>query len=145
LKRPSLKLIAICVSLATGLGTFSFSYAQKTSDTTSIRDRKLNELLGWVDDPQANNLCHGYYLEETLKFPTNLSNKDTVIHGKTASYFSDKPSVLNGAIIDQPGRRLTANHASSILYGKNWQSNTIYLAGNIHLYEPGMLAIGDKG
>lgn len=144
-KHPPLKLIAICVSLATGLGIWPFAYAQNTNDTTSIRDRKLDELLGWVKDSEANNLCQGYYRQETLKFPKNLSNQNTVIHGKTASYFSDKPSILTGAIIDQPGRRLTANTASSILYGANWQSNTVYLEGNIHLYETGLLAIGDKG
>jgi len=146
LKPSYLKFLGICVTVTAGFGLPLYSSAQKKTSSTSVRQQSLSKLLGWVDAPNANNLCHGYYKQTNLRIPKYLNANKTLIRSKDATYYADKPSILHNVTVLQQGRILTADEAYSQVSAKqNWQANDIHLKGNVHLHEAGILAIADSG
>lgn len=121
----------------------SISYAKNA--TPSITEQDAGKLLGWVADPDPKNICHGYYEAKQVSFPSEATEKDTVIRGNSASYTENKPSILHDAHVLQPGRELTADQAYSTINPNNWRTSDIHLLGNIRLNEAGFLAIADTG
>ncbi len=145
MKQPYLNVITICTSIAISLSIAHRTYAQKEDKTSSIRQQDLSKLLGWVNDAKSTSLCHGYYQAKRINFPQKTSQHATIIQSKSATYYANKPSVLHNVHVTQPGREITADQATSHINAKNWRSNTIYLQGNVHLHEAGILAVADKG
>lgn len=144
MKPSCLKIIGICSLFVAIMSITRPASAQQTSNFTSIREQSMSKLLGWIDDPKADNLCHGYYRANNISFPSYLGQNKTLIRSKSATYYTDKPTVLHDVQVIQPGRKITADQASRLFNTKSWQSNLVNLWGHIHLYESGILAIADK-
>ncbi|MBX9706154.1 MAG: LPS assembly protein LptD [Gammaproteobacteria bacterium] len=134
--------ISILVSLV--LSNYALA-ATPAPITSSIRDQSMSDLLDWIPDPKSKNLCHGYYLSSLINFPAGLNQNQTYIQSKSATYFANKPSVLQDVHVMQPGREMTADQATSLVNTKTWQTNDLYLSGHIHLHEAGILALADTG
>lgn len=130
-----------------GAGLTYPSYAQNPEQDKprSVQNKNMSDLLGWVNDPNNNNLCHGYYRANKVEFPSAVSQKDTVIQSTRATYYSDKPSILYNVHVLQPGREMTADQAYSVINANDFHSNQVNLLGNIHMNETGMLVIADAG
>lgn len=105
--------------------------------------------IGWISDPQAPNLCGGYYLEPGIGFVEQLNT--LVIPGQTVvtsagGHFSatSTSELTDGVILDQIDRRLQANR---LLLKRDPKTNQIHLAdlqGDVRLLSPGHLLISQS-
>lgn len=105
--------------------------------------------LGWVISSEPDNLCGGYYVEPSLAAfgqPTlPLDQSKTSITFTSADISQRKMSVFSGhVVVIQSGRQLMADKALAYRDPDTGKIITIDLLGNIAVYEPGRLLLGEK-
>jgi len=103
--------------------------------------------LGWVFDPNPNNLCGGYYREPLLDFSKYglIKKYDSHINADRVSFSPAGRSYLIGHVmVKQPNKQMQADKASFTRDAKRKQITTIELTGNIRVREPGKLLLAKK-
>jgi LPS-assembly protein len=109
----------------------------------------MAEKLGWIVNPQADNLCGGYYLEPKLDregqpiLPVNESSTNITSAGG-GTFMQKGVSNLRGpVVVTQEGRRLEADRATLYRDPKTGKINVVDLYGNVRAYMAGRLVVGN--
>lgn len=110
-------LHSILISLM--LGGLSLVGFAKQPALTDLRDQDLSNILGWINDPESNTLCRGYY---TKPRPTDMN--------LTNSFDTDQHVSSDKAI-------LSADETIT-------RVNQILLQQNVRFWEPGLFLIGKQ-
>ena len=126
-----------------------YAYAQSIFDFSPPPNTPLARRLGWIVDPDVNNLCHGYYLEPSLAAFDQpvmpLGESITSITGDSGTLSQKRVSVLTGNIVvTQSGRKLYADKAYIYRDPKTGKIVAIDLYGHVRLLTPGKLITGQK-
>lgn len=111
-------------------------------DLTDAIRAKYAQCLGWRTDP-SSPVCLGYYQPITV---SPLANADEVrIKADSVSFYSDKPSTLQGNVeIQQTQRIVNAQTAYIYRDAKTKQINRVEFLGEVRYLEPGRIMIAKK-
>ncbi len=129
------------------LATVTTARSKTTSATswTPPSPAKVAKLLGWIPYPDNKHICRGYYQQLAIAMPSNDMTNMTTWKADRAILWQQKPSYAYGhVVINQTGRQITGD--TLIMY-RNKSTNrlaTCDIYGNVHLQQPGMLAVGSK-
>ncbi len=104
---------------------------------------ELEHILGWVNDPNPDSICQGFYAEKPILMPSDTTLQDTNITSDHAILFQHKPSELQGnVVVTQPGRKMTADKAIGIPEPDGSKTKFLNLYGHVFMHELGMLSEG---
>ncbi|MCW5588517.1 MAG: LPS-assembly protein LptD [Legionellales bacterium] len=115
---------------------------------TQTASKKIAQLLGWTPAVKSN-LCEGYYQEPNLSIAPQstepLAAGKIQVTGLGPVLFSEEgTSILQHAIVSEPGRRITADEAELIRDPTTHKINLIHLRGHVILRTPGRLLRGES-
>ena len=102
--------------------------------------------LGWIADPNAQNRCGGYYLEDPFHYSEQAAkNKLLQITSDQTLFAQHGTSILEGNIsVTQYGQEVTGNKAYLYRDPKTGKINAIDIFGHVHLREPNTLVIAQS-
>lgn len=128
---------------------------QAPTDFSKLSPKKLSraqigQLLGWVDAPQSNLICHGYYIEPNLYYsvpdsgstnnaPLNISADQSLLSQ------TDTSRLAGHVTITQPNRSIDSDLAYINRDPQTQKPTSIDAYGKVVLREPGNLAIANQG
>jgi LPS-assembly protein len=128
---------------------------QAPADVTKFSPKKMPrseiaELLGWVDAPQSELLCHGYYIEPNLYYSApyqgSVNNAPLNISADQSLLSQTNTSRLSGHVtVTQPDRSIDADLAYINRDPQTLKPDSIDAYGKVILREPGSLAIANQG
>jgi len=110
-----------------------------------LTSQQIAKILNWVPYTTSGNICRGYYKELPILVPANATAQETHFHANRLVLRQDQPSQAHGNIIvTQPGRQLTGDRLVSYPNKKTNKPEKFNIYGNVHLREPGTLAVGSE-
>jgi LPS-assembly protein len=124
-----------------------FYLPAKGSDDSwlTLTPEQISAALNWQSTPEVNTVCEGYYKDIPIITPANMTDKQTHIHSKNALLRKNKPSELVGDVkVTQIGKMVTGDKAISYTNSKTNKIEKLDVLGNVHLREPGFLAVGNE-
>lgn len=117
----------------------------KKATTLKLTPQQIAAALGWQPYLNDNHICRGYYKEAPITLPPEAEPKETVWHADRAVLWQKKQSHAHGNIVlTQAGRQITGNNLISYPNPKTHKPARWDIYGNVHLREPGMLAVGTE-
>lgn len=122
------------------------SHAKSQDDTwLQLTPEQLSQQLAWQKASTTNNICGGFYIDQPIVTPPNLTPKQTLIKSKRALLSRDKPSELIGDVkVTQIGKQVTGDRAISYVNKKTNKIEKLDIVGDVHLTQPGFLAVGNN-
>jgi len=111
---------------------------------------EIGALLGWVNAPDANLICRGYYIEPNLNYYTpyqgSVNNAPITITADQSLLSQTSTSRLSGHVtIMQPERSIDSELAYINRNPQTLKAESIDAYGQVVLREPGNLAIANQG
>ena len=115
-----------------------------------ISRTEIGHLLGWVDAPASNLICHGYYVEPNLYYPAVIDQKSkkaplTILADQSLLSQTDTSKLAGHVMISQPDRRIDSDLAYINRNPETLKADSIDVYGQVVLREPGSIAIGNQG
>jgi LPS-assembly protein len=113
---------------------------------TSLAADTVAQQLGWVIDPNGQNRCGGYYLEDSFHYSgLAAKNKLLQISSDQTLFAQHGTSTLEGNIsVTQYGQEVTGNKAFLYRDPKTGKISAIDILGHVHLREPNTLVVAQS-
>ena len=142
----SKRITIFCLLLPLFFNSLQATPTDNAEDTwQNLTAAQIAKLLDWQATPNADSLCGGFYRDLAISTPVGTTKKQTLGHGDSAILRQNKPNELIGNVhITQVGRQVTGDRATSYPDKTGNKIETVDVRGNVHLREPGMLAVGSK-
>ena len=117
----------------------------KKATALKLTPQQIATILGWEPYATDNHICRGYYQEAPITMPTDAVAKETVWRADRVVLWRKKQSHAHGHIVlTQAGRQITGDNLTSYPNPKTHKPERWDIYGNVHLREPGMLAVGTE-
>lgn len=112
---------------------------------TDASSADIAQKLGWTDDPLANNLCKGYYIDQPVINPHGPDSHLVDYIADSSSITKKGVSTLKGHVkITQGDREVTSNTATLLRNPETNNPKQFDLSGNIEIREPGVVIYAEK-
>lgn len=149
-----LYFFSICFSIL-----FVFIYRLAFAEETAVpaqfppSNTEIAKLIGWVNDPQSDSLCKGYYVEPNLNpsgqvISSSNDIKKTPVHinANYSTFGQHENAVLAGNVqITQPDRFLSADKVILVRDPVTQKIIKADATGHLLLREPGSVLFAEKG
>ena len=117
----------------------------KKATTLKLTPQQIATILGWQPYATDDHICRGYYKEAPITMPLYTMPKETIWHADQVVLWQKKQSQAHGHIVlTQANRQITGDNLISYINPKTHKPESWDIYGNVHLREPGMLAVGSE-
>lgn len=157
----SLQSLVTLISLFSQMGTASLAFGQVPKQCRALpHDAAVScakislesqlkytaDIVDWVVDPHAGNICGGYFLEPIMRTDEELQEEDStrITADRTSLQVDGGLSRIEGNVyVEQAQRRLHADIADIYRDPQTMDITAIDLKGHVRVRVPGKLLAGD--
>lgn len=147
---PPKRIFAITLCLSCAASVYAASPAVPTDSQNShnvydLSQADVSKQLNWVENPNAHNLCKGYYEEDLIHY-VHPRNSHLVDYQGNQSYITRNgvSKLIGNVIITQYAKQATGD-VGYLYRNKKGKPDRIELVGHMHLHSPKELIVAHSG